>query len=230
MALPLFYEENMPGSGSFILSEETSRHVIQVLRKQKDDQLSLTNGKGQTHLTQIIQPNKKSTTVNILSTSFTPPPSPRISIALSLIKNKVRFEWFLEKATEIGVQQIIPMICERTEKETFRLERMNNILISAMLQSNQSWLPQLSPPVYYSDILKSSNHPNKFIAHCLENEKKNLGEIMRSGDRIILIGPEGDFTQQEIDLAVQSNFTPVTLGHTRLRTETAGLVACVLLN
>ncbi len=230
MSLPFFYEETLSGEGSFILSEETSRHLIQVLRMKKGDQLKITNGKGQTHIAEILHESKKASEVRVLSTSHILNPSPEITIAISLIKNRSRFEWFLEKATEIGVQRIIPMICERSEKEHFRLERMNNILISAMLQSKQAWLPQLREPLKCDEIIKKSNQPHKFIAHCIEEEKKRLGDDKLFGDRIILIGPEGDFTKGEIDLAIENKFTPVSLGNTILRTETAGMVACVLLN
>ena len=231
MPYPLFYEENLPDNGSFPLSEETSRHIIQVLRMKNGQPLQLTNGKGQTNITEIVRENKKTAEVKIISTSNVANPVPQISIAISLIKNKNRFEWFLEKATEIGVQHIIPMMCERTEKEHFRLERMHNILISAMLQSKQAWLPRLTEPVKYSDLVKGSSQPNRFIAYCNEEEKNQLRDLITiRGDRIILIGPEGDFTKAEIELAIENNFIPVTLGETRLRTETAGIVSCVMLN
>ena len=231
MTLPLFYEQSLSGNSSFLLSEETSRHVIQVLRMKKHDHLLLTNGMGQTHTAEIIMDNRKSCQVKILDAEHIDKPKPQITIAISLLKNKSRFEWFLEKATEIGVQQIIPLICERSEKEHFRFDRLNNILISAMLQSKQSWLPALSEPVRFPDLVSSTSTPNKFIAHCLEEEKKMLGhEAYHPGDRLILIGPEGDFTKAEIDLAIEKRFIPVSLSTTRLRTETAGIVACVLLN
>lgn len=230
MSLPLFYEHNISGNGSFIVSEDTSRHIVQVLRLKKGQELQLTNGKGQTFLAALSIDHKKAAEVNILSMAETPYPMPQITIAISLIKNKNRFEWFLEKATEIGIQRIIPMICERTEKEYFRHERLNSILISAMLQSQQSWLPLLTEPLPFSAAL-NMDIPNRFIAHC-HNEKMKpfVSNVTQPGNKIILIGPEGDFTKQEIDLASEYNFIPVSLGDTRLRTETAGMVACVLLN
>ena len=161
----------------------------------------------------------------------------RVSIAISLLKNANRFEWFLEKATEIGVSEIIPLICERTEKEKFRFDRMQGIVISAMLQSQQVWLPLLHEPVIFENVeiwipktIGSGNCTN-YIAHCMEGNKSMISHshISTSSHSLICIGPEGDFTAQEIDLALQHNFTPVTLGETRLRTETAGLVAATLL-
>ena len=156
----------------------------------------------------------------------------RISIAISLVKNNTRFEHgFWKKATEIGASEIIPMICERTEKQHFRFERMKNILISAMLQSQQSWLPEMAEPVSFASVIDQSAHAQKFIAHCLEDSKVSLTDAINSAtaSQIILIGPEGDFTREEIAYSMQHHFTPVTLGNTRLRTETAGIVAVTLL-
>lgn len=229
MSLPIFFAENFDHS-TFTLNEETSKHIIQVLRMKNGEQLQLTNGKGKIISVEIVSENKKYTEVKVISTSNISPRTSRISIAISLIKNNSRFEWFLEKAAEIGVSEIIPLICERTEKQHFRYDRMKNILISAMLQSQQAWLPLLHQPIKYEEVIKSASQQNKYIAHCIKEEKKQLQSTASNQSSIILIGPEGDFTKQEIELAVTNNFTPVTLGDTRLRTETAGIVACVLLN
>ena len=231
MALPFFYIENFPGNQPlFTLTDETSRHVIQVLRMKPGEHIQLTNGKGEVKTVEITSENKKATEVKIISASNISNRTPHIIIAISLIKNTTRFEWFLEKATEIGVSEIIPLICERTEKQHFRLERMRNILVSAMLQSQQAWLPTLHEPIKFSEIIKNTSYQNKFIAHCIEGEKKHLASQSHHQSSIILIGPEGDFAKAEIDLAQANNFIPVSLGETRLRTETAGMVACVLLN
>jgi len=230
MPLPIFYQEQFSGQSAFTLNEDTSKHVIQVLRMKRGEQLQLTNGDGEIITVEIISENKKATEVKILSTSNIPHRTSNITIAISLIKNINRFEWFLEKATEIGVSEIIPVICDRTEKQNFRYERMKNILISAMLQSQQAWLPMLHQPIKFTQIIKNSTHQNKYIAHCIEEEKKTIGNRAINQSSLILIGPEGDFTKEEIDLAVANNFIPVTLGNTRLRTETAGIIAGVLLN
>ncbi len=197
---------------------------------KQGEQIQLTNGRGEIVTAEIISENKKATEVKVLSTSNSPHRTSNITIAISIIKNNSRFEWFLEKATEIGVSEIIPLICERTEKQNFRHDRMKNILVSAMLQSQQAWLPILHEPAKLKEVIKDSTKRNKYIAHCIEEQRKQLSDETINQSSIILIGPEGDFTKEEVDLAVTNNFIPVSLGATRLRTETAGIVACVLLN
>lgn len=232
MALPFFYIENPDIKKSIVLSEETSKHIVQVLRMQNGEQLQLTDGKGNLFIAEITDNNRKRCAVTIIQTSHQQRTMAGISIAISLVKNSSRFEWFLEKATEIGVTEIIPLVCTRTEKQNFRFERMNGILISAMLQSQQSWLPLLHEPVKYNAVVIKTSRQQKFIAHCEdEKDKVQLADypIASSPDKLILIGPEGDFTKEEIDMALQHGFTPVALGDTRLRTETAGIVAAVLL-
>lgn len=233
MSLPFFYIETLePSASALIFNEENSRHIIQVLRMKAGEELKITDGKGNLLIAAITDPNKKKCVVNKLSASFHPAPVKGNSIAVSLIKNANRFEWFLEKATEIGISAIIPLLCARTEKQHFRYERMNGILISAMLQSQQCWLPVLHAPLRLEEMLmKQPDYEKKFIAHCLEDEnKKYLLQLAgKSSKQILLIGPEGDFTREEITLAVSKGFVPVSLGETRLRTETAAIVAAVLL-
>ena len=236
MPLPFFYTDEIKTTATqFILNEETSKHVVQVLRMQNGEQLLLTDGKGNLFNAEIIDDNRKKCVVKILSLSTQSPPTKKNTVAISLVKNSTRFEWFLEKATEIGVNEIVPLLCSRTEKQHFRLDRMKNILISAMLQSQQSWLPVLHEPVKYNEYIKQVNTyttQQKFIAHCEEeNLKKQLinSILSNSAERLILIGPEGDFTKEEIAAALQNNFLAVALGDTRLRTETAGVVAATLL-
>lgn len=230
MVSPFFFEQNLPLANEFILSEETSKHVSQVLRMKEGEEIRITNGHGQTIIAEIVLPDKKKTKVKIIRKEISESPKAKIVIAISLIKNTNRFEWFAEKATEIGVSAIIPVICKRSEKTHFRIERIRSILISAMLQSQQSWLPELSEPVKFSDLLENEKEQQKFIAHCLPEEKKDLKDvILNGGSKIILIGPEGDFTEAEIQQAIEQNYLPVSLGDTRLRTETAGIVAAVLL-
>jgi 16S rRNA (uracil1498-N3)-methyltransferase len=233
MSLPFFYiEEILPINNSISLNEETSKHIVQVLRMQNGEQLNLTDGVGNIYLSTISNNNKKSCVVEINSILNTIKSEAEITIAISILKNVSRFEWFLEKATEIGVTKIIPLICERTERTHFRYERMNGILISAMLQSQQTWLPVLHQPTKFSDLIISQfDNSLKFIAHCEEEKKQSITHhsISKSSNQIILIGPEGDFSKEEIALALQNNFIPVTLGNTRLRSETAGVVAATLL-
>ena len=234
MSLPFFYTEEINLAGSqFVLNEETSKHVVQVLRMQNGEQLLLTDGKGNLFTAEIIDPNRKKCTVKILSTSSTASSLIKKTIAISLVKNSTRFEWFLEKATEIGINEIVPLICTRTEKQYFRHDRMKSILVSAMLQSQQSWLPKLQEAVKYNEYvnnLSASEGVQKFIAHCEDGNKVQLtNQLMNNQtNKLILIGPEGDFTTDEITLALQNDFVPASLGETRLRTETAGVVAATL--
>ncbi|MBS1626792.1 MAG: 16S rRNA (uracil(1498)-N(3))-methyltransferase [Bacteroidetes bacterium] len=224
-----FYEPTIKNISPFILSEETSKHCIQVLRIKEGEFINLTDGKGNLFTAQIKQADKKHCVVNILSNQYNPTQKRVISLAVSLTKNNSRFEWLLEKATEIGVSEIIPLLCKRTEKQHFRFERMNNILIAAILQSKQTWLPILHNPTTFQATVQSSSYQQKLIAHCIENEKTSITDLPLSNNIQILIGPEGDFTEEEIQLAQKHNYLSVTLGNTRLRTETAGMVAATLL-
>jgi 16S rRNA (uracil1498-N3)-methyltransferase len=232
MQAPFFYIEQIQNEKSFItLNEETSRHVVHVLRMQNGQQLLLTDGKGNLLECEISEHDKKKCVVKVLDTKFREQGRRRISIAISLLKNVSRFEWFLEKATELGITEIIPAICERTEKQHFRPERMKNILISALQQSKQVWLPILQQPAFLKEIISKSHQSQKFIAHCMNEAKVSLTDAINAStsSQIILIGPEGDFTNDEINLAFQHHFVPVALGETRLRTETAGIVSAAIL-
>ncbi len=233
MALPFFYiNEYDAAQKQIVLDEDTSKHIVQVLRMKTGEQLNLTDGKGNLLTCEITDDHKKHCTVVVKATRHREQGTRMATIAISLLKNSNRFEWFLEKATEIGVSEIIPLICERTEKEKFRQGRMQCIVISAMLQSQQTWLPVLYEPIQFDKwITNSFANCTKFIAHCIDNEKMELAnqQIGTSANRLILIGPEGDFTPKEIELALQHEFVPVSLGETRLRTETAGVVAATLL-
>lgn len=233
MTLPFFYKEDLIASSTDVmLDEATSKHIVQVLRMQNGEQLQLTNGKGDLFTAEIVDNNRKKCTVKIITTNNEQRPTNNITIAISLIKNATRFEWFLEKATEIGVTAIIPLICSRSEKQHFRQERMQGILISAMLQSQQTWLPVLHAPTKFNDVIELATQQQKMIAHCEdEKSKTQLAQqpLNPSTAKLILIGPEGDFTTGEIEQALQNNFIAVALGNTRLRTETAGVVAAALL-
>jgi 16S rRNA (uracil1498-N3)-methyltransferase len=232
MALPFFFVEETATTGSIILSEETSKHIVQVLRMQQGEQLQLTNGKGNLLTCKIIDNNRKKCVVEITKSTFSEANTSPVCIGISLVKNNTRFEWFLEKATEIGVSAIIPLICERTEKQFFKQERMKSILVSAMLQSQQVWLPVLNEPQKIKPFIVNNQFHTKYIAHCeSEDNKVQLTHQPASSNKgkLILIGPEGDFTKEEITLALQHQFVPVALGNTRLRTETAGIVAATIL-
>lgn len=234
MALPFFYlPDYNPGDPEIVLDEDNSRHIVQVLRMQKGQQLQLTDGRGWLLTGTILDDHKKKCRVGIDASTHQPGRERKITIALSLLKNASRFEWFLEKATEIGVSGIIPLLCERTEKQHFREDRMQNILISALLQSQQTWLPDLQAPTPVTQVIQGASQDRRFIAHCLEEERLSLAAAIRdaptAGSQLILIGPEGDFSKNEIDRALEHAFLPVTLGETRLRTETAGVVSATLM-
>jgi 16S rRNA (uracil1498-N3)-methyltransferase len=191
--------------------------------------IHLTDGKGKLFKSRIISADKHRSVVLIDQTSFTDPNPNKISIGISLLKNADRLEWMFEKITEIGITEIFPIVCKRTEQQRFKTERMQQILVSAMLQSQQCWLPILHQPIAVSKLISQSIHHQKIIAHCEEDQKIKLTALPRSSDSLILIGPEGDFTNEEISLALQSQFVQVSLGNTRLRTETAGLVSITVL-
>jgi len=232
MTIPYFFISNYrQGDQEIILDQENSRHVIQVLRMKPGEAVRLTDGKG--HLLQgtIAGDDKKRCLVAIGEETRLPAPGRDIAIGISLLKNSSRFEWFLEKATEIGVARIFPLVCERTERQRFREERMKTILVSALLQSQQVWLPELGELRNYSEAVLSLSGDKKMIAHCMDAEKVSICSDLagQGSSSLILIGPEGDFTDAEIKVALQHNFIPVSLGNTRLRSETAGVVAAALL-
>jgi 16S rRNA (uracil1498-N3)-methyltransferase len=233
MALPFFYINEYDASQKqIVLDEETSKHVVQVLRMKQGEKINLTDGKGSLITCEITEENKKHCIVHVKDTRYKAQGTNKVAVAISLLKNTNRFEWFLEKATEIGVAEIIPLICERTEKEKFRQDRMQGICISAMLQSQQVWLPVLQEPVKFENlVMKQFSDCTKYIAHCFQEESKMqlYRQISKSSNQLICIGPEGDFNEQEIELALQNDFVPVSLGETRLRTETAAVVATTLL-
>jgi len=231
--LPIFFSEELVTevNGQIVLEEDASKHIVQVLRMRTGDELQLTNGKGVLCTTAIINDKKKAVQVEVKRYEKVEASLKKNSICLSLLKNVNRFEWFLEKATELGIGELIPMICERTERQHFRASRMKNILVSAMLQSRQSWLPILQDPTSFNEIIVSSKNDQKFIAHCIEQEKTNLPQAIDASSlsRIMLIGPEGDFTQREVAFAIEHGFVATSLGETRLRSETAAMVAATLM-
>lgn len=229
MELPIFFLEQFSAEDFITLSEETSKHIVRVLRMQPGEKLHLTDGAGNVNTAEIIDQHKKKATVRLIDKAFIPQKAAKISIGISLLKNSSRFEWFLEKATEIGVTEIHPLLCERTERQHFRFDRMKHILISAMLQSKQFWLPVLHEPTDVTKVITNAQYSTKLIAHCRNETKNPVTNFTKQPSVQILIGPEGDFTKEEIALAINNNFEAVTLGENRLRTETAGVVAAGIL-
>jgi RNA methyltransferase, RsmE family len=232
MDIPYFYFPSLSKQVSeFILDENSSRHIVQVLRMQPGEKLNLTDGKGVSALAIIQEANKKRCIVNITDRQIHAGPGRRILVGLALLKNASRFEWFLEKATELGVTEIIPLKTARTEKQQFRMERMKGILESALIQSRQVWMPVLHEPQNFIPWLENIHADQKFIAHCDPGAKRRLGEMINTNlsSQLILIGPEGDFTEEEIKRSLDAHFIAVELGDNRLRSETAAVAAAALL-
>jgi len=232
MELPVFYAKGLdPAAAGYTMDEPTSKYCIQVLRREKGQPVLLANGLGQKFTALITDDNRKKCVVQVSSCETMPRPAPALRIAIAFTKNTGRMEWFLEKATEIGIQGIIPLLTHRTEKEKFKTERLESILVAAMLQSQQYYLPELAAPLAFESLVQQAGSTQKFIAHCLPAPKTPLQQAMQPGqDTLVLIGPEGDFTPAEVQLAQEQGFQSISLGDTRLRTETAGMVACVLMN
>ena len=229
MDAPFFFIDAVLEEGAVITPpEDTARHMVQVLRMREGELLIITNGKGRSAQCKILSVSKKSCTISVGQVTITPVRKRKVTIAISLLKNANRFEWFLEKAAELGVDRVVPLQCARTEKQHFRKDRAKTILVSALQQSQQVWLTEITDPTPIDTFLQEPLSGPGFIAHCEPSEKQEL-----SGKRLelatILIGPEGDFTPSEIDAAISKGFIPVSLGDTRLRTETAGVVAGVKL-
>lgn len=232
MAAPYFYFPSLVKQvETFVLDENSSRHIVQVLRMQPGEELHLTDGKGLSARATIEAADKKRCTVRISEKQMQPHPKRLVQIGLSLLKNASRFEWFLEKATELGISQIIPLKCARTEKQQFRMDRMKGILESALIQSRQVWIPVIQEPQFFAEWVVGVQTDQKFIAHCGNGTKKRLSEMINTNlsSQLILIGPEGDFTVDEINLAIESNFIEVELGDYRLRSETAAVAAAAVL-
>jgi len=228
--MQLFYNPNISESTKEItFDKEESRHIVKVLRMKDGDTFKITNGKGSFFSAEIIKANPKGCLVKILSEEVQQPLPYQLHLAVAPTKLNDRYEWFLEKATEIGISEITPIICDHSERKTIKAERYEKILQSAMKQSLKAYLPVLNEAVSYKDFINSekSSESLKCIAHCEETDKKSLKAVILPNQKItIIIGPEGDFSSEEIELAKQSGFIPVTLGESRLRTETAAVVAC----
>ena len=229
--MQLFYTADI-NSNEYTLSKEESKHCIMVLRKTIDDEVNLVDGKGGLYTARITNDNVKSCQLEIVNSEKEFGKSKtHIHLAIAPTKSNDRFEWFLEKATEIGINEITPIICDNSERKVLKLERMNKILVSAMKQSKRAYLPKLNDVIHYKAFIQSNFNEDCYIAHCFDDEKPQLKDTLNKGeDSLLLIGPEGDFSTNEIQLAEENNFKAVSLGSSRLRTETAGVVACHTIN
>jgi 16S rRNA (uracil1498-N3)-methyltransferase len=211
--------------------KEESKHC-KVLRLKNGDIVYLTDGKGNMHKAEIVDNNYLNTKVKIIETLKEYNKRPfYLHIAIAPTKSPDRFEWFLEKVAEIGIDEITPIIYARSEKTRLKLERLEKIVESATKQSFSAYLPKVNAAVVFSDFVAKSGQSQKFIAYCNDSERFELKtSCLPKKPVLILIGPEGDFTEPEIDLAKKNNFVPISLGNSRLRTETAGVVACTVIN
>ena len=226
--MQLFYNPNITNeTKQFSFSKEESKHIVKVLRKVEGEILQITNGNGWLFNAKILVANMKHCTTEIVSKKLQPKRNYNLHLVVAPTKMNDRYEWFLEKATEIGINSITPIICDHSERKFIKQERLEKILQSAMKQSLQAYLPKLNQAISFKEFIKQEFFGQLFIAHCEETDRKSLkNELQPKEDITILIGPEGDFSVKEIEMAIQNKFIPVTLGETRLRTETAAIVAC----
>ena len=230
--MQLFYNPRLDKSASqFVFSPEESNHIVKVLRKKEGDKLLITNGKGKIFEAKVVVADSKKCKAQITSTTKKHRKMYWFHLVVAPTKSNDRFEWFLEKATEIGVDEITPIICEHSERKIVKPERMEKVLQSAMKQSMQAYLPKLNPAIGYNEFIEQQREGLLFIAHCDEDEKLELKRrVAPDKDVTILIGPEGDFSRAEIEVAYGKGYLPVSLGQNRLRTETAAIVACTTVN
>ena len=226
--MQLFYNNNLNSeTKTFSFDKEESKHIVKVLRKKEQDIIHITNGLGLLFISEISFASEKKCEVRITEIQTFKKPSFHTHIAVAPTKMNDRLEWFLEKATEIGIHEITPIICEHSERKVYKVDRAEKIIQSALKQSNQYFIPKINEPLSFVEFIKQHFQGQKFIAHCENKIKKSLkNEVKKDTEVVILIGPEGDFSVKEINLALQNDFIPVTLGNTRLRTETAALAAC----
>ncbi len=227
--MQLFYNKDInTSSDQLSFNKEESRHIVRVLRKVNGDTLNITDGKGKLFSAEITQAIDKKCIAHVnnweeRSKNW----NYHLHIAIAPTKLNHRFEWFLEKATEIGIDEITPIFCDHSERRQFKTERMEKVILSAMKQSLKFQLPILNSPVKFKEFIKKNDWDLGLMAHCEDNIKKPLSTYIPFRQKMmILIGPEGDFSVNEIKQALEQNIKPITLGESRLRTETAGIVAC----
>ena len=233
--MQLFYLPNITGIGTYAqLDAEEARHCLKVLRKRVGDKIEAVDGAGNIYEAELITDDLRDCTVQITrELEDSQRRAYKITIAIAPSKNNERLEWFLEKATEIGIDRVIPIFTDRSERRKLNTERLKKIMVSAMKQSGKALLPQLDEATDLNKVLLSPDHEgyNKYIATCFGDNRPHLKDIYTKGSNVlILIGPEGDFTEKEADVAIKNGFKPISLGRSRLRLETAGMVACHIIN
>lgn len=226
--MQLFYNSDIAtNTQQFTFNKDESRHIVRVLRKKEGDKIFITNGLGELFTSEVLVANDKKCLVKIIDTEEKVKPwNYYLHIAIAPTKLNDRFEWFLEKATEIGIDEITPIICDHSERKVVKMDRMEKIIQSAAKQSLKFHFPKLNEPINFNQFINSDFEGQLFIAHCEETNKKSLKSTIKPNLKTtILIGPEGDFSIKEIQQSLKHKFIPVSLGESRLRTETAGVVA-----
>ena len=233
----LFYTPQIVGTAdeigkTYSLDEEESGHCVRVLRYTRGDEILLTNGQGMTYTAVITNPHPKHCEFEVRTAEKqSKHHSNYIHIAIAPTKNVERIEWFVEKCTEIGVDEITPLLCRFSERKQLRIDRLQKIILSAAKQSLTPYLPKLNEMTDCTEFIRHTEEETRFIAHCYKEDKRDLRNEIKPGKSVVvMIGPEGDFSEQEIAEALQHHFVPVSLGESRLRTETAGIVACHICN
>ncbi len=227
----IFYTPDIEGN-DYLLSEQESKHASRVLRLKAGDEVLLIDGKGVRYQALIVDQTGKRIMVKVSSEQqFEKRAAHRLHIAIAPTKNIERLEFFLEKATEIGVDEITPLLCRFSERKVIKNDRLQRVVVAAMKQSVKAFMPQLNPLTSFDDFIKKTHTGGKYIAHCYDGEKNTLKEMVNSNSSsLVMIGPEGDFSLEEVALATKQGFVAVELGKERLRTETAGIVACHTVN
>ena len=225
--MQLFFNSNINTTTKDIIFDKIeSRHIVKVLRKKEGDILKITNGKGSLFTAKISFASDKKCTAELVKKEIKNKTwNYYLHIAIAPTKNNDRTEWFLEKATEIGIDEITPIICQNSERRVVKLDRFEKIIQSAMKQSLKFHLPKLNEPLKFNEFINQNFEGTLCIAHCVDDEKNHLKNIKEPKKITILIGPEGDFSTQEIERALSKKYIPISLGKSRLRTETAALVA-----
>lgn len=221
----LFFNQNIDHKTVvFTFSVDESKHIYKVLRKKKGDEILVTNGKGLKWLGELTEVKSKTVSVKKISAKIYENKSYNLEIAISPPKSNNRIEWFVEKAIEIGIQKIHFIKTENSERKAINFKRLYKLAVSAMKQSKQLYLPEINNIIEYEDFLKKTKCEQKFITHCQSSSKEHIANIpLDLKPVIVLIGPEGDFTKKEIDLAISANYLAISLGENRLRSETAAI-------
>lgn len=229
--MQIFYSFDI-NNGVCRLDEEETRHCVGVLRKKEGDIIHITNGKGELFVSRIVEIQKRNCLAEIIETNTKEKLPYYLHLAVAPTKSIDRFEWFVEKAVEVGIHEITPLFCEHSERKSIKQDRLNKIALSAMKQSGNIYLPKINEMSTFESFMNSQASLNyKYIAYCGDSNKVDLHQAFHQENAIlVLIGPEGDFSEEEVSIASKNGFQPISLGNSRLRTETAALAVCFALS